>query len=81
MFGHERYGACSRDLILLAGLAGGPLTPHKASEVCGVPRGTAARRLAHLEAKGLVQRRASGAYTLTREAMSRLEAARTARPM
>lgn len=72
MLGHERYGACARDLVLLAALADGPLAPNKASDVWGIPRGTAARRLAHPEACGLVQRRAGGAYTLTCEGVRRL---------
>lgn len=72
LLGHERFGQHARDLVLLAALAGGPLTSHKASDVCGLPRGTVARRLARLEGMGLVQRRAGGAYTLSREAMSRL---------
>ena len=74
LLGHEQFGQHARDLVLLAALAGGPLTPHKASEICGIPRGTVARRLKHLEAHGLVQRGERGRYRLTPKAVRRLTA-------
>jgi DNA-binding MarR family transcriptional regulator len=73
LLGTSQFGSHARDLVLLMALAGGSLTPHKASEVCGIPRGTVARRLKRLAAKGLVQLGPDGRYRIAPKAMRRLE--------
>lgn len=72
LLGHQQFGANARDLVILMALGTGPMTTLKTAQYVGMPRPTAARRLKHLEAKGLVQRREGGAFTLTQRALRKL---------
>lgn len=65
----ERFGAEAQDLLLVCGVCvgqaeGRPLTAHKLAQLAGQARPSVVRRLAALEAAGLVRRVDSGAFVL-----------------
>lgn len=65
----KRFGASADYMLLLCAvgvgeLEGRPLTAHKLADQAGIPRPSVVRKLAEMEATGLVHRLKGGAYTL-----------------